>query len=59
VGYQGELTFNTSKPNGTPRKLLDNSRIQNLGWKAKIELESGIADTYNWFLNNKAKGSSE
>jgi GDP-L-fucose synthase len=59
VGYQGELTFNTSKPNGTPRKLLDNSRIQNLGWKAKIELESGIADTYNWFSNNKAKGSSE
>jgi len=59
VGFSGQLVFNTSKPNGTPRKLLDNSRILNLGWKPKIELESGIIDTYNWYLENQAKGSTK
>ena len=59
IDYQGELVFNPSKPNGTPRKLLDNSRILALGWKPRIELETGIADTYDWFLNNKVKGSSK
>jgi GDP-L-fucose synthase len=59
VGFRGKLVFNTSKPNGTLRKLLDNSRILKLGWKPKIELESGIIDTYNWYLENQAKGSAK
>lgn len=46
VGYEGELQFNTSKPDGTPRKLLDVSRLQNRGWKAKIDLRKGIQDVY-------------
>ena len=49
VGYQGEISFDTSKPDGTPRKLLDVSRINSLGWRAKIELEDGLARTYSWF----------
>ncbi len=49
VGYAGELTFDTSKPDGTPRKLLDVSRLNKLGWSAKIGLERGIAETYRWF----------
>ncbi|HGY56948.1 MAG TPA: GDP-L-fucose synthase [Caldithrix abyssi] len=49
VGYTGELTFDTSKPDGTPRKLLDVSRLNKLGWSAKIGLEQGITETYRWF----------
>ena len=52
VGYTGKLTFNTTKPDGTPRKLLDVSRLQQAGWKAKIDLKSGIKTTYEWFLHN-------
>lgn len=54
VGYTGELSFDTSKPDGTPRKLLDASKINALGWQAKIELEAGLKDTYTWFFNNQA-----
>ncbi|NOZ74847.1 MAG: GDP-L-fucose synthase [FCB group bacterium] len=50
VGYEGELRFDTSKPDGTPRKLLDVQRIHALGWKAKIPLKEGIRMTYEWFL---------
>ena len=50
VGYEGTLTQDTSKPDGTPRKLLDVSRLNALGWKAKISLEDGIAETYRWYL---------
>ncbi len=46
VGYEGELTFNPSKPDGTPRKLMDVSKIHSLGWKHKIELQQGIKDVY-------------
>lgn len=46
VGYEGELQFNTSKPDGTPRKLLDVSKLQNRGWKAKIGLREGIQNVY-------------
>jgi len=49
VGYQGELKFDTSKPDGTPRKLLDVSRLHNAGWKHKISLREGIEKTYEWF----------
>jgi GDP-L-fucose synthase len=54
VGYTGELSFDTSKPDGTPRKLLDVSKLNALGWQANIELEAGLKDTYAWFLNNQA-----
>ena len=49
VGYRGEFVFDRSKPNGTPRKLLDVSRLSRLGWSARIGLEEGIERTYRWF----------
>jgi GDP-L-fucose synthase len=52
VGYNGRIEHDTSKPDGTPRKLMDVSRINSLGWKYKTELEEGIKKTYDWFLNN-------
>jgi GDP-L-fucose synthase len=52
VGYKGKLRFDTSKPDGTPRKLLDTSKLTALGWSPKIELEAGIRSTYEWFLNH-------
>jgi GDP-L-fucose synthase len=50
VGYSGELKYDASKPDGTPRKLLDVSRLHNMGWKHKISLEDGVKRTYKWFL---------
>ncbi len=50
VGYEGELVWDTSKPDGTPRKLLDVSKINSLGWKHKTNLENGINKTYTWYL---------
>jgi GDP-L-fucose synthase len=47
VGFEGELKFNTDKPDGTPKKLMDSGRINAMGWKPKIDLERGIAETYN------------
>ncbi|GAB6281881.1 MAG: GDP-L-fucose synthase [Ignavibacterium sp.] len=52
VEYKGEIVYDTSKPDGTPRKLLDVSRIKQLGWQNKISLEEGIKLTYEWFKNN-------
>lgn len=52
VGYKGDLVFDISKPDGTPRKLVDVTKIKKLGWESKITLEQGINDTYKWFLNN-------
>ena len=49
VGFRGELTWDKSKPDGTPRKLLDISKIESLGWKPTIPLREGIARTYDWF----------
>jgi len=49
VDYNGELVFDTSKPDGTPRKLLDVSKLSSLGWKAKTSLEEGIKKTYEWY----------
>ncbi|MDP3713041.1 MAG: GDP-L-fucose synthase [Mycobacteriales bacterium] len=57
VGYSGELAWDTSKPDGTPRKLLDVSRLETLGWKASIELEDGVRSTYAWFLEHVADGT--
>ncbi len=50
AGFNGELTFDTSKPDGTPRKLLDVNRINSLGWKAETGLKDGIEKTYKWYL---------
>lgn len=52
IGYNGKIEYDTTKPDGTPRKLMDVSRINKLGWKYKTELEEGIKKTYDWFLNN-------
>ena len=50
VGFEGEISWDTSKPDGTPRKLLDISRIKALSWQPRIGLEEGIASTYHWYL---------
>ncbi len=52
VGHQGELIWDSSKPDGTPRKLMDISKMHELGWKHQIELKEGIEKTYQWFLEN-------
>ncbi len=52
VGYKGKIIYDSTKPDGTPRKLMDVSRMTKLGWKYKIELEEGIKQTYKWFLDN-------
>jgi GDP-L-fucose synthase len=55
VGYQGKLTFDASKPDGTPKKLLDVSRLAALGWRAKSPLDAGIKATYEWFLGHQGQ----
>jgi GDP-L-fucose synthase len=52
VGFEGELAYDSSKPDGTPRKLLDVGRLTSLGWHSRIPLEQGVRDTYRWFLEN-------
>jgi GDP-L-fucose synthase len=53
IGNTGKILWDSSKPVGTPGKLMDVSKIKNAGWKSKIGLEDGIKWTYNWFLENK------
>nr|BCN17985.1 putative monosaccharide biosynthesis protein [Vibrio cholerae] len=53
VGFEGEVVFDSSKPDGTPRKLMDVSRLASLGWQYKVELENGLRNTYQWFLANQ------
>ncbi len=55
VGYRGRIVFDASKPDGTPRKLLDVSRLNSLGWFHEIGLEQGLASTYQWFLENQQR----
>ncbi|MCG8510363.1 MAG: GDP-L-fucose synthase [Rhodospirillales bacterium] len=52
VGWEGRLAFDTSRPDGTPRKVLDVSRLTNLGWRASIPLDEGLRGYYRWFLDN-------
>lgn len=54
TGFQGEISFDPSRPDGTPRKLLDTSRLNALGWRPKTPLKEGIAQTYQWFCQNAA-----
>ncbi len=59
VGFQGEIHWDSNKPDGTPRKLLDISKIQSLGWQAKISLEEGLRTTYQWFVEQQAEFKSK
>ncbi|MFO1481908.1 MAG: GDP-L-fucose synthase [Verrucomicrobiaceae bacterium] len=54
VGFQGEIRWDTSQPDGNPRRLLDISRMEKLGWKAKTDFREGVTQTYRWFLENRA-----
>jgi|TARA_B110000238_G_C16133405_1_gene442520 GDP-L-fucose synthase len=56
VGFKGNLIFDTTKPNGSPRKLIDVSRLSNMGWKYSLDLEEGLKRTYKWYLNSLKKG---
>ena len=56
TGFEGQVTFDTSKPDGTPRKLMDVSRLGAMGWHASIGLEDGLRDAYRWFLENDVRG---
>jgi GDP-L-fucose synthase len=51
VGYSGKIKWDSSKPDGTPRKLLDVSKLNQLGWQSKIDLRSGLRKTYDWFVS--------
>lgn len=57
VGFDGEIVLDPSKPDGTPRKLMDVSRLSAMGWRARIGLEDGVAQTYDWFLRHAAEGA--
>lgn len=52
VGFNGQLVWDSSKPDGTPRKLMDSSKLAEMGWEPKISLKDGLADTYKWYLKN-------
>ena len=54
VGFEGEIQWDSSKPDGTPRKLLDVTRLESLGWKAQMRLDEGIRKTYQWFIENSS-----
>ncbi len=54
VGYEGVIDWDLSKPDGTPRKLLDSSRMRSLGWKPEIDFKDGLKETYNWYLKHAA-----
>lgn len=59
VGYEGELTFDSSRPDGTPRKLVDSSRLSTLGWQPNITLREGLRSTYDWFKTTLANTHSQ
>jgi GDP-L-fucose synthase len=56
VGYQGEIRFDSSKPDGAPRKLLDSSRILSLGWRPRIAIDAGLAQAYSWYVERFPDG---
>jgi GDP-L-fucose synthase len=54
VGHKGDIIWDSSKPDGTPRKLMDNSKMESQGWKAEVSLAQGITLAYHWFLDNES-----
>jgi len=58
VGYEGKLTFDTAKPDGAPRKLINVSRLSNMGWKYKVNLKNGMIKTYDWYMQSILNGRS-
>jgi len=54
VGHKGEIIWDSSKPDGTPRKLMDNSKMESQGWKAQVNLKQGVSLAYQWFLDNES-----
>jgi GDP-L-fucose synthase len=58
VGWRGTFTFNTSKPNGIPRKVLDVSRLRALGWTASTDSETGMKEAYKWYVANVAQSGA-
>ena len=54
TNYHGKIVFDKTKPDGTPRKLIDSSILKSTGWKPKIDLKKGLEDSYNWYLSNIA-----
>ena len=59
TGFKGKLSFDATRPDGTPRKLMDVSRLEQLGWKASINLEDGLQDAYQWYLDNIEQARSK
>ena len=57
IGHKGEIVWDTNKPDGTPRKLMDISRLKNQGWNSSVKLEEGVSKTYAWFLDNNNKNA--
>ena len=55
VGFSGTIRYDATKPDGTPRKLLDTTRLKSTGWRPMIRLKEGIAATYRWFLENQSR----
>ena len=55
TGYEGDIVYDTSKPDGTPRKLMDSTRLNELGWKPEYTLKAGLANAYQWFVNHHSK----
>ena len=53
VGYSGEIRWDSTKPDGTPRKLLDVTKVNSLGWEAKTSLDQGLKKTYEWYIQNR------
>ena len=54
VGYSGKIEFDPAKPDGTPRKVMDSSKVHALGWKSEITLEQGLKETYQWYVRHLA-----
>jgi GDP-L-fucose synthase len=59
VGYEGEIIWDTTKPDGTPRKLMDTRKINALGWQPQINLKEGLTNTYRWFVNQHSEFKSQ
>ena len=57
VSFSGRLSFDSSRPNGTPRKILDSTRILDMGWSPQVDIEAGIIKTYRWFIENEKGGN--